>query len=729
MITAQPQAQTVTTGSTATFNVVASGTGLAYQWYRGGTAVPGANAASYTTSSLTVLDTGASFSVIVSAGAAGSATSDAAPVQVQGIEFVAGSTTGAGSVDGTGAGAGLGVVNGIAVDAAGNAYVADSSNDTIRKVTPAGVVTTLAGSAGLFGSQDGNGASARFNNPKAVAVDAAGTLYVADTGNHTIRRIDANGGVTTIAGLAGSAGSADGQGATARFQSPQGIAVSSTGVIYVADTNNNLIRSVSAGGLVTTLAGSLPPGPPGTPGGKVDGTGAQARFSNPKGLAVDGAGIVYVADTTNNAVRTLAPGAVVRTLSGYAGTPGHVDGPAATATFYAPAGVAVDAAGNVYVADTTNSVVRFISTSGVVSTVAGTALQFGSADGMGAAAIFRTPAGLGVEASGDVLVADTGNFTLRKIAPGAMVTTIVGTARATGSADGTGATAQFFFPQGVTVGASGNAYVSDAGNSTVREITPLGAVTTFAGNPGNEGAADGTGPAASFFAPQGLAIDSAGNLFLADEASAVRKITPAAVVSTVASGAPLSNPIGIAVDSAGTSYISDIGDNTIRKISPTGTISLLAGASGLAGSADGMGAAARFDGPAGLAVDAAGNVYVADGNNQTIRKITPAGLVTTLAGTPGVVGRADGTGAAASFSLLDGIAVDAAGNVYATDFATIRKITPAGVVTTVAGTPGQSGWNGGGALPGLMRSPGYVAIAPAGYLVVTSFNAVVRIGL
>jgi len=176
-------------------------------------------------------------------------------------------------------------------------------------------------------------------------------------------------------------------------------------------------------------------------------------------------------------------------------------------------------------------------------------------------------------------------------------------------------------------------------------------------------------------------------------------------------------------------FVSDQIDNTIRKISPTGTISLLAGASGLAGSTDGMGAAARFDAPGGLAVDAAGNVYVADLNNLTIRKITPSGLVSTLAGTAGVAGNVDGTGATALFSQINGLAVDAEGNVYATDFSTIRRITSAGVVTAVAGTPGQSGWNGDGALPGLIRFPMDIAIAPSGYLVVTAFNAVVRIGL
>jgi streptogramin lyase len=242
----------------------------------------------------------------------------------------------------------------VAVDAAGNVYVADTNNYTIRKISPDGFVTTLAGTAGSPGSADGSGAAVSFNFPAGVAVDAAGNVYVADTDNHTIRKITSAGVVTTLAGTALSQGSADGIGAAARFDYPQGVAVDA-GNVYVADRDNYTIRKITSAGVVTTLAG--------TAGnqGPTDGTGAAARFDYPHGVAVDAAGNVYVADTDNHAIRKISPAGVVTTLAGAASNRGSADGPGATAGFNSPYGVAVDAAGNVYVADTSNHLIRKIN--------------------------------------------------------------------------------------------------------------------------------------------------------------------------------------------------------------------------------------------------------------------------------------------------------------------------------------------------------------------------------
>ena len=215
----------------------------------------------------------------------------------------------------------------MAVDAAGNVYVADTGNDTIRKITPAGVVTTLAGTAGQAGSADGTGTAARFNEPDGVAVDAAGNVYVADTNNDTIRKITPAGVVTTLAGTAGQAGSADGTGAAAQFNAPEGVAVDGAGNVYVADTGNDTIRKITPAGVVTTLAG--------TAGqvGSADGTGSAARFNDPDGVAVDGAGNVYVADTINDTIREITPAGVVTTLAGSPGQYGSADGTGAAAQF------------------------------------------------------------------------------------------------------------------------------------------------------------------------------------------------------------------------------------------------------------------------------------------------------------------------------------------------------------------------------------------------------------
>ena len=245
--------------------------------------------------------------------------------------------------------------------AAGVAYVADSVGQTIRKVTPAGLVTTFAGTALASGFTDGLGSAARFNLPGSIAVDNGGTIYVADTTNFTIRKITSAGVVTTFAGLASASGSADGVGSAARFNLPAGIAVGSSGTVYVADTNNHTIRKITPAGAVSMLAGT-----PGASGG-FDGAGPNARFNLPHGIAVDSTETVYVADTNNHTIRKITTAGVVSTLAGISGFAGNVDGGHFTARLSSPRGVSIDGAGNVYVADTGNSTIRVVAPDGTVS--------------------------------------------------------------------------------------------------------------------------------------------------------------------------------------------------------------------------------------------------------------------------------------------------------------------------------------------------------------------------
>ena len=368
--------------------------------------------------------------------------------------------------------------------------MADTGNSTIRKITPAGVVTTLAGTAG---------AAARFDAPQGIAVDSAGTVYVADTSNNMIREITPAGVVTTLAGSSGGSGSADGTGAAARFSSPSGVAIDSAGTVYVADTENSTIREITPAGVVTTLAGTA------GATGSADGTGAAARFSSPSGVAVDSAGNLYVADTGNSTIREITAGGVVTTLAGTAGATGSADGTGAAARFDFPMGIAVDSAGNLYVADTGNSTIRKITPAGVVTTLAGTAGATGSADGTGAAARFSSPSGVAVNSAGNLYVVDTGNSTIREITAGGVVTTLAGMAGATGSADGTGAAARFSSPSGVAVNSAGNLYVADTGNSTIREITPATVVTTVVGSALRVGFEPGNLPGIIGY-PYGVAI-------------------------------------------------------------------------------------------------------------------------------------------------------------------------------------------------------------------------------
>ncbi|MDC1142128.1 hypothetical protein OAU50_03480 [Planctomycetota bacterium] len=422
------------------------------------------------------------------------------------VENWAGNGSGAGQRDGTGAAASFNRPRGIAVDSSGNIYVADTDNHTIRKLTPTGVVTTLAGLAGAAGSVDGTGVTARFSSPRGISIDSSGNVYVADTNNHTIRKISPTGVVSTLVGTAGSMGSADGTGAAARFNSPHCVAVDSSGNIYVADTDNHTIRIITPAGVVSTLAGSA------GSIGSADGAGSAASFFFPRGVAVDSSGNLYVADTNNQTIRMITPTGVVSTIAGTVWAVGSTDGTGAAARFTSPSDISIDASSNLYVADAFNHTIRKITPTGVVSTLAGTAGAEGGADGIGAAASFRRPRSAAVDVSGNVYVADTFNHAIRRVDPTGTVSTLAGTTGAADSVDGIGVAARFSSPRGISIDSSGNVYVADTNNHTIRKISPTGAVSTLAGTAGVPGSADGTGAAARFYLPYDVAVDVSGNL-------------------------------------------------------------------------------------------------------------------------------------------------------------------------------------------------------------------------
>jgi len=319
------------------------------------------------------------------------------------VSTLAGSGT-KGFADGAGTAAQFSYPTGVAVDASGNVYLADQENHRIRKITAGGVVSTLAGS-GIDGFADGTGIAAQFRYPTGVAVDASGNVYVADNNNNRIRKITAGGVVSTLAG-SGIYGFADGTGTAAQFSSPSGVAVDASGNVYVADQDNHRIRKITAEGVVSTVAGS-------GSAGFADGTSAAAQFQYPYGVAVDATGSIYVADLYNHRIRKITAGGVVSTLAG-SGIDGFADGTGAAAQFRYPAGVAVDVAGNVYVVDQINNRIRKITAEGVVSTLAGSGTK-GFADGTGTAAQFSSPYGVAVDATGSIYVADTNNHCIRKI--------------------------------------------------------------------------------------------------------------------------------------------------------------------------------------------------------------------------------------------------------------------------------------------------------------------------
>ena len=642
-----------------------------------------------------------------------------APAQASQYEFTtfAGRAGGWGSEDGPRDSARFKEPQGIARDSAGNLYVADTGNHVIRKIATDGTVSTLAGTAGASGSSDGIGAAARFLSPAAIAVDAGNTIYVADTGNSTIRKIAANGTVTTFAGSPGLTGTTNGTGGTARFAAPGGLAVSSSGEIFVADTGNHAMRKVTAAGVVTTFAGTA-----GT-SGFVDNTGTSARFNAPAGLAFDTSGILYVCDRDNNRIRKLTSAAVVTTLAGGSSLSGSSDGTGTAARFYNPAGIALDPSGHLLVTDKTNYTIRKVTTAGVVTTIAGTARSVGFQDGTGPIARFNKPSAIVLDSSGTAFIADTANQAIRSVSTTAAVTTYAGRYDY-GNADGNGADARFWKPKGTAVDGAGNIYVADSTNRTIRKITATGQVSTIAGLAGGSGFyVDGNGSAARFYDPRGIALDGSGNVLVA-ESNGIRKITSAGEVTTFGERSSAYNPVGLAFDSSGNLFVTDVGaaGRTIYKITQGGQRTTFLSPSALV-------LPNPFT-PSGLAIDSANNLYVVETANHLILRISPSGTVTTLAGTVGVSGSADGLGTSARFNfyhgsdgtMFTGIAVDAAGNVFVSDSQnqTIRQISPAGQVTTVGGTAGQAGILDGIDQVARFHNPSGLALDAQGNLIVAT---------
>ena len=312
-------------------------------------------------------------------------------------------TAGAKSDDGFGINA-----SGIAVDAGGTVYMVTAINSAVKKFGADHYLHTVAGSDVEVGSADGPTGVSRFKNPQGIAIDSDGNLFVADSGNNTIRKITPAGVTSTLAGTAGVVGSADGTGAAAQFNTPTGVAVDASGVLYIADEGNDTIRKISPSGVVTTLAGLA-----GAKGG-TDGTGAGARFDRPAGLTIDSAGNVFVADSTNDLVRKVTPSGAVTTLAGLAGSAGDIDGTGSSARFFFPIGMAADGSGNLFVVENIGLTIRKVSPGGVVTTVAGTLGAYGETDGTGASALFAGLDAIAVDPSGALYAADAGNGAIRE---------------------------------------------------------------------------------------------------------------------------------------------------------------------------------------------------------------------------------------------------------------------------------------------------------------------------
>ena len=568
----------------------------------------------------------------------------------------------------------------------------DRSTMRLRKINlSTGAVTTIAGS-GKTALTDGTGAAAAFNDPRQVVLDASGNAYVAE--DNAIRKVVlATGVVTTLAGAATS-GNVVGAAATARFDDINGITLSlDYSTVWVSDTGNNVIKSVATVDGATTLRAGT-----GAQGALDNADPLLATFNAPRGLATAPSGDIAIADSGSRKVRLFnVTTPAITTHSG--------DGTAAsTATsFMAPNEVAYASNGDLYITDggwagwfgldpTTAKVRVVTSGSATITTLAGSGAKGYADNAAGTSAQFRDLSGLAV-AGTNVFIADAQNSLLRTMATASTNAVSTVGSMPTDDSNGTGTAARFSTLSGIAADGSGNIFVADTANGLIRKIASGGVVTTFAGS-GALSLADGTGAAASFRYPSGLAFSQTGDLYVS-ELGAIRKITSAGVVTTLAgsnAGGSIINGTGAAarfsgaaalvVTTAGDVYVVDQGNHAIRKVTAAGVVTTVAG-TGSTGAVDGTGTAASFASPSGIAMDQNGDLFVADTGNNRIRKIVLAtGVVTTYLGS--AAGVADGTGAAATFTSPKGVTFGATGNMVVTSEDSIREVTPALVVTTLA---------------------------------------------
>ncbi len=691
VVTTQPNDAVVMEGDTAVFTVTVSGSGpFTYQWRFNGTNLP---------------------NNIISTVAGGGPIGDGGP-----------------ATD-----ANLFSPVGVALDAAGNLFIVDNGNKRIRRMDSGGVISTVAGNGlGGYSGDGGFATNATLSDPESVVTDITGRLFIGDSGNNRIRKVGIDGIITTVAGNGSFGYTGDGGPATnAKLRVVSGVAMDGSGNLFIVDRSSSVVRKVSANGVITTIAGKQFSGPLGD-----GGAATNASLSQPYGIAVGLSGELFIADNFHARVRRVGTDGIISTVAGNGTAGSSGDGGAATnASIRDPRGVAVDGSGNLFIAEYSGCRIRKVGTNGIISTVAGNGSPSSFGDGgLATSAGLGTPASVAVDASGNLFIAGFSSDRVRKVSTNGVITTVAGG----NIGDGGAATnCSLGYPSGVDLDGWGNLFISDESQQRVRKVGSDATITTVAGNGSPEYSGEG-GPAtnAGLNLIQGIALDSSGNLFISDNGHyRVREVSTNGTISsfagngiqgfsgdgTEATNAGLGGPYGLAFDGSGNLFIADAGQPRIRKVDANGVITTVAGNGSLDYPGDGgsaTNAGLRF--PMNIALDGPGNLFIAVVGDGRVLKVDANGIIRTVAGTCNCGFSGDG-GLATNASLFspESVASDAYGNLFIADNGNnrIREVTTNGIITTVAGN-GSAGFSGdgGAATNAALNSPGDIALDAAGNL-------------
>ncbi len=648
----------------------------------------------------------------------------------------------------------ISLVDGIAVAPNGDIYIARHGHNLISRIDQKGMLADVVGTGASGHSGDGGPAlKAQLRVPAGLTFDADGNLYIADRDNHRVRKVDKKGIITTVAGNGTAGFSGDGGPATqASLNLPSGVVVDKKGNLYIADRSNDRVRMVNTKGIIQTIAGN---GHEGYHGDNMP--ALKATLDKPFGLALDKDNNLYIADRGNNRIRKVDRSGMISTVAGDGGYYFIGDnGPAYRASIAGPTDVAVDGKGNIYIADRNNNRIRVVNKLGMIRTLMGTGQQDYNGDSeLARETNLHLPFGVALDKNGDLLVIDRSHYRIRKlILKGNRVTTVAGNGLKLFGGDGGPAQgANIEFPHGIDVDSKDNVIFADKAHYRIRKITPQGIISTIVGNGIRGNIGDG-GPAlkASVF-PTRMRLNHKDEIFFISPSgfiSLVRKVNTQGIINeyittsdadyqeavlTSGSGASSKSEITVisqfsdlALDKKGNLYLADRINHQIRKFSPQGKITTIAGTGEFNYFGDGGPATqAAFRDPAAITLDEAGNLYVADAANNMIRKIDTQGIISTIAGTGKHQDSGDGGPALkASLRSIASLVFSPAGELHIVETNThhIRKIKKDGTIVTVAGRPGIQGnfGDGGPATKAMLKQPADIAFDSKGNMYITDMG-------